>query len=78
MLLGPELTWSILLEKLRAKFYPVAVQRQKEKEFMELKITSNMTVMQYASKFTELSSFVLEFVSFERSKMERFEEGLAF
>ena len=37
-----------------------------------------MSVMQYASKFTELSRFVPEFVSSERLKMRKFEEGLAF
>jgi len=44
----------------------------------ELKISGSMTVTQYASKFTELSTFALEFVSLERLKMRRFEEGLAF
>ena len=36
-LVGPKLTWSKLLEKLRAKFYPIMVQCPKEKEFSELK-----------------------------------------
>ena len=45
-LLGPEFTWTKFLEELREKFYPVVVQRQKEKEFMEVKMSSNMTVMQ--------------------------------
>jgi len=66
------------VSELRAKFYPVVVQRQKEKEFMELKMSSTMTMMQYASKFTELSRFVPEFVLSERLKMRRFEEHLAF
>jgi len=48
------------------------VQRQKKKEFMELKMSGTITVMQYASRF------VPEFVSSERLKMGRFEEGLAF
>jgi len=39
---------------------------------MELKMTSNMLVMQYASKFIELSRFTLDFVVFERIKMTRF------
>ena len=77
-LVGPEFTWSKFLVELRAKFYPAVVQRQKEKEFMELKTIGSMSVMQYASKFTELSRFVPEFVSFEILKMRRFEEGLAF
>ena len=37
-----------------------------------------MTTMQYASEFTELSRFVLEFVSSKILKMRRFEEVLAF
>ena len=44
----------------------------------ELKMTGSMTMMQYISKFIELSRFVLEFVSSKRLKMRRFEEGLAF
>jgi len=77
-LVGPEFTWNKFLSELRAKFYPVVVQRQKEKEFMELKMSGTIAVMQYASKFTELSRFVPEFVSSEMLKMRRFEEGLAF
>jgi len=77
-LVRPEFTWSKFLGKLRAKFYPVLVQIQKEKEFMELKMSSKMTMMQYANKFPELSKFVPEFVSSKRQKMRRFEEGLAF
>jgi len=45
---------------------------------MELNMSGPMTMMQYASKFTELSRFVPAFVSFERLKMRRFEEFLAF
>ena len=44
-LVGPEFTWSKFLSELREKFYPVMIQRQKEKEFMELNISDNMTVM---------------------------------
>ena len=73
-----ELTWAKFTEELRAQFYPVTLQRQKEKEFMELKMTGSMTILQYASKFTELSRFAPEIVASERMKMRRFEEGLAF
>ena len=54
---GHELNWAKFLEELRAKFYPITVQRQMEKEFMELKMSGNMTVTQYARKFVELSRF---------------------
>lgn len=50
---GCEFTWAKFLEKIRAKFYPITVQRQMEKEFMELKMSGNMTVTQYARKFME-------------------------
>jgi len=77
-LVGPEFTRNNFLSELKAKFYPAVVQRKKEKEFMELKMSGTMTVMQYTSKFTKLSRFVPEFVSSERLKMRRFKEGLAF
>jgi len=41
-------------------------------------MSGSVTTMQNASKFTELFSFALEFMSFERLKKRRFEEGLAF
>jgi len=72
-----EYTCSKFLNELRVKFYPVTIQQQKKKEFNELKMTSSIILMQYASKFTKLSSFVPEFVAFER-KMRRFNEDLAF
>jgi len=76
-LVGPEFTWSKLLSELREKFYPFVVQRQKKKEFMEMKMSGNMTVMQYANKFTNLSRFVPKFMSSKRLNMRRFEDGLA-
>ena len=54
------------------------VHKQKEKEFIELKMSANLRVMQYASKFTELFKFIPEFVPSKRLKMRRFNEGLAF
>jgi len=48
-LVGPEFTWNKFLSELRAKFYPIVVQRQKEKEFMELKMSCTIIMMQYAA-----------------------------
>jgi len=62
----PELTWEKFLEELRAKFYPITVQRQMEKEFMELKMSDNMTVTHYTWKFMELSRFAPDFVASEK------------
>jgi len=75
ILQGHELTWSKLLDKLSAKFYPFIVQQKKEKEFMKLKISDNMLVLQYASKSIELSKFVPGMVASERMKMKRFRKG---
>jgi len=69
---------SKFLEESKAKVYPLVVLRQKEKEFIDLKMSYNMIIMQYASKFIELSRFVPEFVSSERLNIKRFEESLAF
>jgi len=44
-LLGLEFTWIKFLEELWAKFYLVVIQRQKEKEFMELRMSGSMMVM---------------------------------
>ena len=41
-------------------------------------MSGNMTMMQYANKFTELLRFALDIVASERMKMRRFEECLAF
>jgi len=40
-------------------------------------MSGNMTMMQYANKFTELLRFALDIVASERMKMRRFKEGLA-
>ena len=77
-LLESDFTWSRFLEELRDKYYQVVVQRKMENKFMKLKMSGSITVTQYASKFTELSKFIPKFVSSERLKMRRFEEGLAF
>jgi len=73
-LVGPEFTLIKFLSELRVKFYRAMIHRQKEKELMELKMSGTMIVIQYASKFIELSRFVSKFVSSERLKMRRFEE----
>jgi len=41
-------------------------------------MSGNMTVMQYVSKFAELSRFIRKFVLSKRLKIRRFEKGLAF
>jgi len=45
---------------------------------MELRMTGHMKVIQYASKFIELSRCPPDFVASERMMMRKFKEGLAF
>jgi len=33
-LMGPKFTWNKFLEELRAKFYSIVIEQQKDKEFM--------------------------------------------
>jgi len=70
-LIGSEFTWSKFLDELKAKFCPITVQRYKKTEFTELRMTGSMTIMHYASKFTQVCST-------EEDEERRFEEGLVF
>jgi len=51
------------------------MKRAKEQEFLRLKL-GQMTVMEYAAKFNELSRFVPNQVANEEMKMDHFEQGL--
>jgi len=53
------------------------MQKQKQREFLTFK-QENMSVMEYANKFIELSRFTSEYVATDWMRMPRFEEGLAF
>lgn len=68
-------TWEMFVEKLRNKFFPPALRRKKENEFLFLR-QGQMTVVEYAAKFIELSRFAPDFTSNERVKSMRFFEGL--
>jgi len=72
----PSFTWRSFLE-VRAQFYPGTIQWQKDKEFLELKMSDNMIVMRYACKLIELSWFVPKCVASEMLKMRKFDKGLA-
>ena len=57
------------------RFYPVSLQKVKEDEFIVLQ-QGRMSVLEYASKFMELSSFTAAYVDGEKLKMNRFEAEL--
>ncbi|XP_010689703.2 uncharacterized protein LOC104903375 [Beta vulgaris subsp. vulgaris] len=71
----PEFTWEWFVEKLREKFFPPALRRMKESEFLSLR-QGKMTVLEYAAKFIELSRFASDIVKCERLQAMRFFNGL--
>ncbi|XP_058765584.1 uncharacterized protein LOC131639093 [Vicia villosa] len=74
---GEEITWIVFRREFLRKYYPEDVRGKKEIEFLELK-QGNMSVTEYAAKFTELAKFYpyYEGAGAEFSKCIKFENGL--
>ncbi|XP_058752048.1 uncharacterized protein LOC131625168 [Vicia villosa] len=74
---GEEITWIVFRREFLRKYYPEDVRGKKEIEFLELK-QGNMSVTEYAAKFTELAKFYpyYEGAGVEFSKCIKFENGL--
>ena len=70
------LVWDKFKEVFFKKYFPRSVRRQKEYEFIQLR-QSNMTVMEYETKFTQLSCFGSDLISTEERKAFRFQEVLS-
>ena len=68
----PELAWNELKVLIDAQYYPQDVRRTKEREFLRLK-QGEMSVIEYAAKFNELSRFALNQVATEEMRMGHFE-----
>jgi len=58
------------------QYYLRDVQRIKEREFLSLE-QGQMSVMEYAAKFKELSRFAPHQVNTKERKMDHFEQGLS-
>ncbi|XP_021747439.1 uncharacterized protein LOC110713288 [Chenopodium quinoa] len=71
----PGFNWTKSQEKVRDKFYPSFLQKQKAEEFSNLRM-DKMTVTEYYTKFIELSRFAEGSVSTEKAKARKFESGL--
>ena len=69
------ITWERLKELMDNQYYPRDVRRIKEREFLSLK-QGNLSVMEYATKFNEISRFAPHQVNIEERKMDHFEQGL--
>ena len=71
----PIFNWGKFKELIKDHFYPIPLQKSTENEFIQLQQES-LSILEYASKFMELSRFVSAFIANERLKMNRFEAGL--
>ena len=58
-LAGPKFAWSKFLKEQRAKFYPITIQLQKEKEFTKLRIVEIIIVMHSASRLIDYPNLSL-------------------
>ena len=66
------MTWAEFQELFIVKYFPEIAKAQ---EFLELK-QGAMTVMDYATRFTELAQFADDYVAIDLVKVRRFENGL--
>jgi len=69
------MTWDRLKEMMDNQYYPRDVRRGKEREFLSLK-QGTLNVMEYATRFNELSHFAPHQVDTEERRMDHFEQGL--
>ncbi|XP_038977606.1 uncharacterized protein LOC120108118 [Phoenix dactylifera] len=69
-------TWEEFKKMFYDQYFPESVRISKENEFLSLRQTDDMTVLEYANKFTELGRFCPQMIEIERSKANRFEQGL--
>ncbi|XP_028066061.1 uncharacterized protein LOC114269008 [Camellia sinensis] len=70
-----ELVWSKFLELFNEKYFPEAVRRQKQVDFLNFK-QNDMSVAQYEAKFAELSRYASHQVAIEEDRVMLFENGL--
>jgi len=69
------LTWNQLKALMNAQYYSHDVRRTKEQKFLCLK-QGEMRVIEYVTKFNELSRFAPNQVATEEMMMDHFEQGL--
>ena len=75
---GEALTWANFRRAFLRRYFPEDVRGRKEIEFLELK-QGNLTVSEYATKFTELAKYYAHYNNDEAgefSKCIKFENGL--
>jgi hypothetical protein len=70
-----ELTWEGFKELILQRYFPQSFRDQKETEFLELK-QGSMSVVEYETKFNQLSRYAIHLVDTDIKKARRFERGL--
>ncbi|XP_028051981.1 uncharacterized protein LOC114256509 [Camellia sinensis] len=70
-----ELVWSKFLELFNEKYFPEAVRRQKQVDFLNLK-QNDISVAQYEAKFAELLRYAPHQVAIGEDRVMLFENGL--
>jgi hypothetical protein len=75
--LGSEATisWEVFKHEFNRHFFPRVVQEAKAREFLDL-VQGEMSVIEYAAKFLQLSCFGLYLIPTEEKKAKKFEQGL--
>ncbi|KAL3502019.1 hypothetical protein ACH5RR_036468 [Cinchona calisaya] len=58
------------------QYFPRALRKKRQNDFYSLRQTGNMTVLQYANKFTSLGRFCPKVFEGEKKKMDWFEQCL--
>lgn len=71
----PPMEWQEFQEAFFEKYFPEPIRDQLEKDFMDLK-QEGMTVIQYESRFDELSRYAPHIIDTEARRAKRFEQGL--
>ena len=75
MIKTTQMVWMQFEELLLSNYFLEAIRRQKSVEFIHL-VQRNMTMTEYAAKFTQLSRYALIAVANEHMRAEQFQEGL--
>jgi hypothetical protein len=75
--LGSEtaISWEVFKYEFNQHFFPRVVQVAKAREFLDL-VQGEMSVIEYAAKFLQLSRFGLYLILIEEKKAKKFERGL--
>ena len=75
--LGSEtaISWEVFKHEFNQHFFPRVVQEVKAQEFLDL-VQGEMSVIEYAAKFLQLSHFGLYLIPTEEKKAKKFKRGL--